>query len=278
MDPGKPAAYIEDYDKEREIRFFDLERGIFWEERTEEVGEDSLHLKPIWYWEPKSIWENRDKVVPHLPVWKVTEYIPTCEKMYFDGNHCYYAENYYTFKALDMFGNVYVWSDERDKHGACDSFRVMGDKLFLDLHAYYEAEYELSLEKTPILRKSWFKEELSQEIVAQFKNKSAVSPAPAAPQQEKPVQSNADLVAEKEIGPTDIKYSICTLGAKFHIGFGVPVTVQINGKSYNCKTHTSSKGRIGGMGKVYSKNNIVLGDTIQAAYSAKDNIITLMKK
>ena len=84
-----------------------------------------------------------------------------------------------------------------------------------------------------------------------------------------------DLYTTKTIGQTDIKYNICTFGAKFHIGFGVPVVININGKSYSCKMHNSVKGRIDGMKKIYDDNNIQLGDELKASYSAVDQVITL---
>lgn len=86
-----------------------------------------------------------------------------------------------------------------------------------------------------------------------------------------------DLFTTKVIGQTDIKYNICTFGAKFHIGFGAQVTIEINGNSYTCKTHNSAKGRIDAMKKLYNENGIAIGDTLNAHYSAEKNIITLEK-
>ena len=68
----------------------------------------------------------------------------------------------------------------------------------------------------------------------------------------------ADLVVEKEIRNTDVKYNICTFGSKFHIGFGVSVTIKINGKEYSAKSHKTAKGRIDGMKKLYFENGITL--------------------
>ena len=89
--------------------------------------------------------------------------------------------------------------------------------------------------------------------------------------------SEQDLCVVKTIGDTDVKYNICTLGAKFHVGFGVPVTVKINGRVYSAKSHKTAKGRIDGMKKLYSENGIVLGDKLKASYIAESREILFEK-
>ncbi len=86
-----------------------------------------------------------------------------------------------------------------------------------------------------------------------------------------------DLKTVKIIGQADIKYNICTFGAKFHIGFGVTVTIQIGDNVYRSKTHNSIKGRIDGLKRFYSENDINLGDTLEAIYFSKDNKIVIKK-
>lgn len=85
----------------------------------------------------------------------------------------------------------------------------------------------------------------------------------------------SDLKTIKVIGQTDIKYNICTFGAKFHIGFGVQVVIQMGDNIYRCKTHNGVKGRIDGLKKFYSENNINLGDRLEAKYISKDNMIII---
>lgn len=85
------------------------------------------------------------------------------------------------------------------------------------------------------------------------------------------------FVVEKQIGNTDVKYNICTFGSKFHIGFGVQVVIKINGKEYLVKSHNTVKGRIDGMKKLYSENDIVLGDKLKAVYISELKEIRLEK-
>ena len=85
--------------------------------------------------------------------------------------------------------------------------------------------------------------------------------------------SEQDLFVIKTIGDTDVKYNICTLGAKFHVGFGVPVTVKINDCVYSFNMHKTAKGRIDGMKKLYAENGIELGTVLKAKYNAKNQEI-----
>ena len=87
--------------------------------------------------------------------------------------------------------------------------------------------------------------------------------------------SGQDLCVVKTIGDTDVKYNICTFGAKFHIGFGVPVTIRINDYVYSFNMHKTAKGRIDGMKKLYAENGIVLGTVLKATYNAKNQEIIL---
>lgn len=87
--------------------------------------------------------------------------------------------------------------------------------------------------------------------------------------------SQSDLQVTKTINNTDVQYKICTFGSKFHIGFGVPVTIEYNGHKYECKTHNSTKGRIDGLGQLYKDNNISVGDVLRASYSYEKSTITL---
>ena len=80
------------------------------------------------------------------------------------------------------------------------------------------------------------------------------------------VELKEDCVTEKRISATDAKYKICTAGAKFHIGFGKPIIVEMNGKEYTCKMHSLAKGRIDGMSKLFAENSIQEGDYLRLSY------------
>ena len=100
-----------------------------------------------------------------------------------------------------------------------------------------------------------------------------VPPEPAAP----PVPTAEALHTTKTLGTTDMKYNICTFGAAFHIGAGVPVTLAIGGKRYERKTHNTVKGRIDGMKQLYVSHGLKLGDVLDAQYSPTENTIYLTK-
>lgn len=90
-------------------------------------------------------------------------------------------------------------------------------------------------------------------------------------------RADHDMSVEKIIGSTDIKYNICTFGAKFHIGFGVPVTIRINGNEYKAKMHNKTKGRVDGIKKLYKENGIEQGDRLKAFYLSAEQAIELEK-
>lgn len=268
------SQYNEQCNFDRNIVFFDFNRDIFWTQRVVEEKNDGEWPQYVTYREPRSLWGNRDKVIMELPVWKILE--DHSQQEYFDGTNRYYASSYYCFESADVSGRTVEWSIGNGGHGECNKFRVIGNYLFLNVAGWYEEQYELTKEKFDPLRKSWFSDRLSQELVDEFtqeKNRNNVVLCNCNNELEV-----YDLYAEKEIGNTDIKYNICTFGSKFHIGFGVPVTISINGKTYDCKTHNSVKGRIDGMKKLYTDNDIIRGDILTAEFYAHDNLIILKKR
>ena len=93
-----------------------------------------------------------------------------------------------------------------------------------------------------------------------------VPSAPAAP---------ADLETVKTLTATDVKYGILTFGAKFHVGFGVPVTVEVNGTEYSAKTHGSTKGRVDGVKRMLAEQGLREGDVVCACYDARAQVIRL---
>ena len=272
---------------DRNIVSFDFNRNIFWTRRGVLEGEDSKHLERISYIEPKSLWGDRDTVIPDLPIWRVPDNTNSLvRREYFDGTHRYFSTHYAVFKSTDINGEVCNWADSG--HGECDRFKVIGDFLFLNAAGAEvgEEQYILSVERSEPIRKSWFDRKLDQEVLDAFHSKTrSIDLIPDTIHEEEQKSKNtegnktmADLKVEKVIGNTDVKYNICTFGSKFHIGFGVQVTIEINGKTYECKTHNSVKGRIDGMKKLFTENDIKLGDCIDACYYKDENRVVLVKK
>ena len=456
--------YNENYDYDRRIVSFDLSRKIFWIERIVLEGDDSAHLHQVKYWEPRSIWGNRDELVPGMPVWRITKDSTYSSREYFDGVIHYWDEGYYTFKSSSKYGQIFDWSEGNGGHGECDRYKIVGGYLFLNVAAYDEEQYPLTVEVSSPIRKSWFDSELSQNVIDAFRNsekpfelgepkeeteaedlefewKTEDEPTFDLPEDEKrleqekssdntfeelPFQSDIklcdfrinaerftgardalisyrksldekwdynafvgillsvkgpkhgdivcfnfaigqgdnfkstetrltywglldvfekyrgkkynrevtvcdvedeiiqiapalseirdffdetvlkkmcdgsfdmltnnsltakiqnntntgeaseqELYVVKTIGDTDVKYNICTFGAKFHIGFGVPVTIKINDYVYSFNMHKTAKGRIDGMKKLYAENGIELGTVLKATYNAKNQEIIL---
>lgn len=296
----------------RRIVFVDLTREIFWTERRhiskvepeedfdeedydEELEEDEE--KVIVYWEPKRLFgQDRDEVIADLPVWKInissfneydSEYDDrepggTVEKRYFDGRHLYLANDPHTLMSLDQYGNTYVWTREGtqdyDKYGnvcydafthydghdndSCYKFIILGDYLFFDAIGDGEhkvEQYELTVKKSEPIRESWFDKELPESIVKEFES--------------------GFYEEIKEIDMLDRWYGALILKEDFPLECGSPVTVQINGKSYECMTNDSIKGRIEGMKQVYQENHIDGSEWIwyRIRYSSIHNVITLEK-
>ncbi len=89
---------------------------------------------------------------------------------------------------------------------------------------------------------------------------------------------SADIEAiNKTISMTDVKYKICTFGSKFHIGFGVPIYLKYNEKSYPCKTHKTAKGRVDGLSQFYKEQSIQVGEVFVAEYKYLERTIYLTK-
>ena len=98
------------------------------------------------------------------------------------------------------------------------------------------------------------------------------------PQPGPPVTPTAkDLQVVKTLGPTDIKYNICTFGAAFDIGAGAPVAVEMEGMRLERKMHNKTKGRVDGMKQLYERFGLRLGDTLEARYEAAEQTIRLKR-
>lgn len=458
--------YNEKCDFDRRIVYFDLSRKIFWIERIALEGDDSAHLHQIKYWEPRNLWGNRDELVSGMPVWRITKDSSNSSREYFDGTIHYWDEGYFVFKSSSKYGQIYDWSEGNGGHGVCDRFKIVGGYMFLNVAAYDEEQYPLTIGVSSPIRKSWFDRDIPKDVIEKYRNintptvnnkqdiESILEMPDTIKENEQDIEpffetpdekvievqvetkknenlsvneltmklcdfrlnaeqfvgvrdellsfrkslpekwdynafvgillsvkgpkhgdvacsnfaigqgdnfkstesrleclglldlyekykgkkynheimvsevedeiieiapslseiryffdktvlekmcdssfdmisadskipfddkdncaeaTNHDLFVVKTIGDTDVKYNICTFGAKFHIGFGVPVTIIINGTSYEFKMHKTAKGRIDGMKKLYAENGIELGDKLCATFQAETKKILLEK-
>lgn len=105
--------------------------------------------------------------------------------------------------------------------------------------------------------------------------KPKVSEQPAAALESSLV---GDLHIVKTLGPTDIKYHICTFGSRFDIGAGAPVTLVMGDKRYERRMHNRTKGRVDGLKQFYTDHGLQLGDVLDARYCAAENTIYLTRK
>lgn len=103
------------------------------------------------------------------------------------------------------------------------------------------------------------------------------APDPAPPPVPPSSAAGGDLHTVKTLGTTDIKYNICTFGSAFDIGAGVPVTLEMGGRRYERKMHSTAKGRVDGMKKLYADHGLGLGDVLEARYVAAEGTIYLAK-
>lgn len=152
-------------DSGEEIVYCDPNRNILWTERKTSGGD--------LIWEPRPIWGGRNSAVSGMPVWNMSGKLwiddGRWSREYFDGEHFYQSDSYYIFDSADERGRRMKWNESG--HGACDQFTVSGGYLFLDLEALGEEQYQLTKWKSPPLRKTWFKEELSQEVKDQYEQR-----------------------------------------------------------------------------------------------------------
>ena len=76
---------------------------------------------------------------------------------------------------------------------------------------------------------------------------------------------------------TNLNYGILTMGSRFHIGFGVPVTVFLDDGIYSGKTHSTAKGRVDGLKQLFTDSALALGDVLRARYVASEGAIYLYR-
>lgn len=251
-------SYVEDV-HDRKIVFFDLARELMWVEYTAgEAGNNSISLVA------HSLRGTGQPRCPEIPVWHLdSEWWSRFygRTVYFDGDRMYCAPHYAQFYSCGRDGSVYQWDFHNDGHGCCQDFCVVGDLLLLDGDAYGEKVYRAGLQPSAPLGNSWRKK----------------APACAPVSQPAPTDSgtHSDLETVKTLTATDVKYGILTFGSKFHVGFGVPVTVAVNGTEYSAKTHASTKGRVDGIKRMLSDQGLKEGDIVHASYDGRTNVIRL---
>ena len=290
-----PNVYDEDsarYNKNayyrRNIVFIDLNRSIFW------ISHEDPDNEGIEYWEPHNLWRNREEIISTLPIWKInTNTTYSIQKEYFDGIHRYCAESLYYFYATDKYGNVYKWHGDSINSGRCGAFFVSGDYLYLNVEDTFDTErqYALSFEKmNPVVDKCFNNLPLQEAIDVYHGNSEQAHMFSKEESRAEDIYSTTEpdlfvsntviqdeLYVEKVIGNTDMKYNICTLGSKFHVGFGQEVFVQMNGKKYKGRMHRQTKGRVDGLRKLYVENEIKIGDVVRATYKNEEQTIYLEK-
>ena len=259
--------YNEKCNYNRNITFIDLDRDIFWSKQTCNEGQEGC----IDYWQPHRLWGNRDVVIDNMPIWKMVDLPDFFDREYFDGTYHYYTNHYTKLISSDIFGNKYNLSPIGNSHGECDKFEMHSDCLYVDMTASKQKQYKLGIERCIPVRDTWFNDKLDKDVIELYYNSKK------PPKKETHYTINPDLYIEKTIGNTDIKYNIITLGAKFHIGFNEAVTICIENNKYELKTHKTVKGRIDGLKKLYTENNILFGDVLKVTYYKDNNIIYLEK-
>ena len=77
---------------------------------------------------------------------------------------------------------------------------------------------------------------------------------------------------KKVLNGTDIKYNILTCGAGLALPFDTAVEVVCGGKVYGCKTHSTTKGRIGGMKAVFAENGLKEGDELKVIWDGGSRV------
>ncbi|MBD5545507.1 MAG: toll/interleukin-1 receptor domain-containing protein [Lachnospiraceae bacterium] len=86
-----------------------------------------------------------------------------------------------------------------------------------------------------------------------------------------------NLKVTKTLNNTDVKYKICTFGSEFNIESGIKVTIEFGGRRYEGKTHSSTKGRIDGLSRLYKENQLGVGEVLSACYLHEQKTIKLKR-
>lgn len=77
------------------------------------------------------------------------------------------------------------------------------------------------------------------------------------------------------LSPTDINYKIICAGSGFDIGQGRPVNVSFEGRRYQAKMHSKTKGRIDGLSQLYADFAFTEGQELSLSYDEGTNTIEI---
>ena len=261
-------SYVEDV-RRWDIAFFDMPREIMWVKNTDHndcpisLVAHSLSLEGM-------------PPCPEIPVWHLNpKTFNSTSCVYFDGERMYSAPHYSQFFSFDRNGSMCEWDFQNDRHGCCQDFLVLGDLLFLDGDARGEKVYPAQTSQTTSLMASWRNKVPAPKPSVQSKPEVPNLPELAACPSAVAPGGQPDLQASKVLTTTEEKYGILTFGSGFHVGFGVPVTVVVNGKQYSGKMHNSSKGRVDGIKRMMSEQGLREGCLVRATYDARKQLICL---
>lgn len=256
FDEDSPA-YVASVSR-RKIVFLDMAREILWTERGGREADGGMIC-----WEPRPLTGGWDRLVPDAPVWRLERerwFSIGRGQIYFDGDRLFAAPDYYHFYGCDRGGDVFHW-DMSHGHGSCNRFLVAGELLLLDIDACGEMVYRAEPRPSEPVGRSW-----RGELPPRPETSGGAAPSGASP---------GDLEAEKALTATNLNYGILTMGAPFHIGFGVPVTVVFGSSRYAGKTHSTSKGRVDGVKRLFTDHSLAQGDVVRARYAAAEGVIYL---
>ena len=77
-----------------------------------------------------------------------------------------------------------------------------------------------------------------------------------------------DKSTKRKLGTTDVKYKIICAGKSFDIGANKQVDVVFQGRIYQAKMHSKTKGRIDGLSQLYVDAGLKEGDELKLTYDA----------
>lgn len=271
-DRSSPAYVEESFT--RDIVFFDLGRDIVWTERSAQEPGGKVR-----YWEPRPLTGDWGQLMPDMPIWRLDDNAwsgVNSGQRYFDGDRLFVAPSYRHFYGCTRTGEIHHW-DMSGSSGDCDHFLVAGDLLLLDVDAHGEKLYRADPKPSAPLRDGWLSVVPAAERPAERQQQVPPAPKPQGGRISGGAASLLELEVEKSLTATNINYGILTLGSKFHIGFGIPVSVVFNGSCYSGKTHSTSKGRVDGLRQLFSDHVLAQGDVLRARYDPLEAAIYLTR-
>lgn len=83
------------------------------------------------------------------------------------------------------------------------------------------------------------------------------------------------MKCKRKLGATDVNYKIICAGSSFDIGLDQFVRVEYNGRMYQAKMHSKTKGRIDGLTQLYNDFPFYEGQELQLSYDKRTNTVTI---